>query len=130
MSGATDYYIPHEARWPIVGSIGLFLFFMGFANWLNGRVLGRELFIAGSIVLVVMMFGWFGTVIKESESGTYNPQVDTSFRMCMMWFIFSEVMFFAAFFGALFYARAFSGPWLGGEGGGEKKVIVKRWFAG
>jgi len=91
---------------------------MGFANWLNGRALGRELFILGSVVLIVMMFGWFRTVIHESESGTYNPQVDTSFRMCMMWFIFSEVMFFAAFFGALFYARIFSGPWLGGEGGG------------
>jgi len=33
-----------------------------------------------------------------------------------MWFIFSEVMFFAAFFGALFYARQLSVPWLGGEG--------------
>ena len=36
--------------------------------------------------------------------------------MGMMWFIFSEVMFFAAFFGALFYARSLSVPWLGGEG--------------
>jgi cytochrome c oxidase subunit 3 len=36
--------------------------------------------------------------------------------MGMMWFIFSEVMFFAAFFGALFYARVLSVPWLGGEG--------------
>jgi len=54
-------------------------------------MLGRELFIIGTIILIVMMFGWFGTVIKESESGTYNAQVDTSFRMCMMWFIFSEV---------------------------------------
>ncbi len=122
MSGATDYYIPHEARWPIVGSIGLFAFFMGFANWLNGRALGRETFIIGSVILIVMMFGWFGTVIKESETGTYNSQVDTSFRMCMMWFIFSEVMFFAAFFGALFYARSFSGPWLGGEGGGGADI--------
>jgi cytochrome c oxidase subunit 3 len=34
----------------------------------------------------------------------------------MMWFIFSEVMFFAAFFGALFYARQLSVPWLAGLG--------------
>jgi len=122
MSGATDYYVPHEARWPIIGSIGLFIFFLGFAGWLNGQAFGRELFIAGAVVLVVMMFGWFSVVVKESEAGTYNSQVDTSFRMCMMWFIFSEVMFFAAFFGALFYARTFSGPWLGGEGGGGADV--------
>ncbi len=122
MSAATDYYVPHEARWPIVGSIGLFLFFFGFATWLNGGMLGREMFFAGLIVMVVMMFGWFGVVVRESEAGTYNSQVDTSFRMCMMWFIFSEVMFFAAFFGALFYARTFSGPWLGGIGGGGADV--------
>ena len=52
-----------------------------------------------------MMFGWFGTVINEGLKGIYNEQVDRSFRQGMMWFIFSEVMFFAAFFGALFYAR-------------------------
>ncbi len=62
------------------------------------------------------MFGWFGTVISESVAGKYNKQVDTTYRMAMMWFIFSEVMFFAAFFGALFYARQLAGPWLGGEG--------------
>ena len=118
MDKTTKYYVPHAANWPIVGSIGLFVWFFGFATWLNGAALGREIFIVGTVIVVVMMFGWFGTVVKESESGTYSSQVDTSFRMSMMWFIFSEVMFFAAFFGALFYARTFSGPWLGGEGEG------------
>ena len=60
-----------------------------------------------------MLFGWFGTVIRESEGGLFNKQVDMSFRWAMSWFIFSEVMFFAAFFGALFYARVYSVPWLG-----------------
>jgi cytochrome c oxidase subunit III len=60
-----------------------------------------------------MMYGWFGEVIQESESGKYNKQVDKSFRMGMGWFILSEVFFFAAFFGALFYARILSVPWLG-----------------
>src|SRR5690606_15497665 len=69
------------------------------------------------LLLVAFMFaGWFGTVIRESESRFYNEAVDRSFRMGMMWFIFSEVMFFAAFFGALWYARQYSVPWLGGEG--------------
>lgn len=92
--------------------------FMGFGMMLNDRGMGTPLLIAGVGVLVFMMFGWFGLVVRESEAGTYNPQVDVSFRMSMMWFIFSEVMFFGAFFGALFYARTFSGPWLGGDGGG------------
>ena len=70
----------------------------------------------GAAILILMMFLWFGEVIGESERGTYNDQVDKSFRMGMMWFILSEVMFFACFFGALFYARQLSLPWLGGEG--------------
>ncbi|MFK7892739.1 MAG: cytochrome c oxidase subunit 3, partial [Granulosicoccus sp.] len=118
MSSATGYYIPHAARWPIVGSIGLFIFFYGFATWLNDGPFGKEMFFIGMAVVVVMMFGWFAQVVRESETGTYNTQVDTSFRLSMMWFIFSEVMFFAAFFGALFYARTFSGPWTGGIGEG------------
>jgi len=52
-------------------------------------------------------------VARESEGGKYNPQVDVSFRWGMSWFIFSEVMFFAAFFGALFYIRNLSVPDLG-----------------
>ena len=72
----------------------------------------------GLAIIVFMMFGWFGQVINESEPGLYNEQVDVSFRWGMGWFIFSEVMFFAAFFGALFYARNLSVPWLGGEGAG------------
>ena len=76
----------------------------------------------GILILITMFAGWFGTVISESESRLYNSAVDRSFRMGMMWFIFSEVMFFAAFFGALFYARQYSLPWLGGEG---VKVFTK-----
>jgi cytochrome c oxidase subunit 3 len=72
--------------------------------------------IPGFALLLFMFFGWFKTVIDENQAGTYNMQVDRSFRMGMMWFIFSEVMFFAAFFGALFYARVLSVPWLSGEG--------------
>ena len=63
-----------------------------------------------------MFHGWFKDVIKESLAGKYSKQVDVSFRMGMGWFILSEVMFFAAFFGALYYAREFSIPWLSGEG--------------
>ena len=70
----------------------------------------------GALLLAYMFFGWFATVIGENQHGIYNTQVDRSFRMGMMWFIFSEVMFFAAFFGALFYARTLSVPWLGGAG--------------
>jgi cytochrome c oxidase subunit 3 len=72
--------------------------------------------VIGLAMLAYMFVGWFRVVIGENQAGIFNLQVDRSFRMGMMWFIFSEVMFFAAFFGALFYARQLSVPWLGGEG--------------
>ena len=95
--GASTYYIPHSTHWPIVGSIGLMAFFAGFAMTLNDTPYGPVPLVIGALVLIYMMFGWFGQVALESERGTYDHQVDTSFRMGMMWFIFSEVMFFAAF---------------------------------
>jgi len=107
------YYLPAPSHWPIVGSVGMFLLLFGFASFLHGS--SSLIMIAGAAVIIFMLFGWFGTVINESLSGKYNNQVDTSFRMAMGWFIFSEVMFFAAFFGALFYARMYAIPWLGGS---------------
>jgi len=114
-----SYYVPHGSHWPIVGSFGLLGTVGGAGLWLNDAAsIGKPIMAVGIGLILFMMFGWFGTVIRESIGGKYNKQVDTSFRMGMMWFIFSEVMFFAAFFGALFYARALSVPWLGGEGHG------------
>jgi cytochrome c oxidase subunit 3 len=112
------YYIPHGTRWPIVGSLGMITMLASAAFWMNDAAAAPWTFLLGLAILIFMLFGWFGEVIRESEEGMYNDQVDTSFRMGMMWFIFSEVMFFACFFGALFYARMFSVPWLGGEGTG------------
>ena len=112
------YYVPHHSPWPFVGSITLFTTMVGVANWLNGHAWGQPVFFIGFLATLAVLFGWFGNVISESMAGKYNDQVDATFRMGMMWFIFSEVMFFAAFFGALFYARQFALPWLSGEGDG------------
>ncbi len=113
-----SYYVPHGSHWPIVGSVGVCTLMVGFANTLNEVTWGTPVMLVGFAILLFMLFGWFGTVIRENEAGTYNDQVDLSFRWGMFWFIFSEVMFFAAFFGALFYARQYSIPWLSGEGTG------------
>ena len=109
------YYVPHESRWPIVGSAAFFTLLLGAVALLNDWAPGWAM-LPGFALVVFMFIGWFRTVIGENQQGMYGLDVDRSFRMGMMWFIFSEVMFFAAFFGALFYARVLSVPWLGGEG--------------
>jgi cytochrome c oxidase subunit III len=116
------YYVPKNSYWPIVAAIAMFTTVYGAAHWLNAQPgeagFGKSMFWVGIVLVLFMFFGWFRSVIIESRAGSYNDQVDRSFRMGMLWFIFSEVMFFGAFFGALFYARIFSVPWLGGEGHG------------
>ena len=112
--GAKPYYfVPQPSHWPITGSCALFLLALGAASWFNAYAFGPWLVAAGFAVLIFMLFGWFGRVIDESEERLYNKRVDMSFRWSMSWFIFSEVMFFAAFFGALFYVRNLSVPGLG-----------------
>ena len=112
---AGHYYVPHGSPWPIVAAVALFSLMLGAVLFLDGAAPAWSL-LPGPLLLIFLFIGWFSTVIGENQKGIYNLQVDRSFRMAMMWFIFSEVMFFAAFFGALFYVRMFSVPWLGGEG--------------
>ena len=104
------YYVPGPSANPAIGSLALFLMAGGAVLSVNGISGGGLLLAAGFAVLVFMMFRWFGIVIGESEGGAFNNRVDVSFRWGMSWFIFSEVMFFSAFFGALFYMRSISVP--------------------
>jgi len=112
------YFVPQQSKWPLFASVFLFVTMLGLASWFNEISWGRTVFFVGIVGLAAILFKWFSDVVLESVSGYYNKSVDGSFRMGMVWFIFSEVMFFAAFFGALFYARSLSVPWLGGEGTG------------
>ena len=117
------YYVPHGSHWPLVGSVGLTTLVVGFASYLNGASSGMLIMLAGVAITIFMMFGWFGTVIRESQANMYNDQVDKSFRWGMSWFIFSEVMFFSAFFGALFYTRIYTIPWLAGTDPGTNELL-------
>ena len=115
MHAQTDhqaYYVPPPSIWPLVGSVALLTLATGFALLLGKMSAGPYVMALGAGILLIMLFGWFGAVIKESLGGKYSSQVDTSFRWGMVWFIFSEVLFFAGFFGALFYARHIALPML------------------
>ncbi len=104
------YFVPEGSPYPFLASIALFCIAMGGATYLNGYEFGPKLMSVGFLFMAVMLFIWFRKVIIESP--VYNMEVDKSFRMGMSWFIFSEVMFFAAFFGALYYLRMLAVPWL------------------
>jgi cytochrome c oxidase subunit 3 len=126
MSHTLDkYFVPEPSKFPIYGSFGLLCFGTGAVLWLNKVAAGPWVFSLGLVSLIFMLFGWFGQVIRESETGKYGKRVDASFRWSVGWFIFSEVMFFAAFFGVLFYVRVLSVPDLGG---GENASLLWNGF--
>ena len=106
----TSYFVPSPSHWPITAGIALLLTTSGAATWLNRGAAAPFIFGAGVLVLLYVLFGWFGSVIRESEAGLYNGQVDRSYRWSMAWFILSEAMFFGAFFSALFYLRFHAAP--------------------
>ncbi|MBX8530015.1 cytochrome c oxidase subunit 3 [Pseudomonas cichorii] len=116
------YYVPAQSKWPIIATLALLVTMFGLGTWFNDLKEGRPesngplIFFVGGLLVAYMMAGWFGAVVKEARAGMYSAQMDRSFRWGMVWFIFSEVMFFMAFFGVLFYVRVWTGPWLGGEG--------------
>jgi len=110
------YYVPDPSPWPIIGMVSMLLSLLGLALTINGVGFGLVILVIGLLLFIYLLFGWFRDVITENLNDCYNKQVDTSFRMGMLWFIASEVCFFVAFFGALFYIRHIALPWLGGEG--------------
>ena len=112
--GITPYYfVPSPSSHPAMAALGLFFVILGAGQWINGVGWGEYSLILGMVIWLYTLFIWFKQAIGESESGLYSERVDVSFRWSMSWFIFSEVMFFAAFFGALYWARVHSIPVLG-----------------
>ena len=94
-------------------AFGLFLVILGAGQWVNGAGWGAYVAAGRPGDLAVVLFQWFSQAIRESEGGLYSDRIDVSYRWSMSWFIFSEVMFFAAFFGALYWARVHAVPMLG-----------------
>ena len=112
--GTTPYYfVPAPSRHPAMAALGLFFVILGAGQWINGHGWGAYSLLLGLAIWLGTLFQWFSQAIGESESGQYSDRIDVSYRWSMSWFIFSEVMFFAAFFGALYWARVHALPNLG-----------------
>ncbi len=111
--GQPYYFVPAPSRHPASAAAGLLLVIFGASQWVNGASWGMWVCLAGLVVWAFVLQQWFRQAIGESEGGFYGKRIDTSFRWSMSWFIFSEVMFFGAFFGALYWARLHSVPDLG-----------------
>jgi len=122
------YHVPEKSKLAVCATIGLILSIFGAASIMNDMTFGDPgkatsswtIFLLGLFFFVATLFNWFRITIKENIAGMNSAQLKKSYVLGMFWFIFSEVMFFFAFFGALFYIRVLVGPWLAGEGEGGR----------
>ncbi len=133
MTGQTSteyekYYVPEKSRLALCATTGLILSIYGASGIMNDMTFGDpdeatnswSIFLFGMFFFAATLFSWFRTAIRENIAGLNSAQLKKSYVLGMFWFIFSELMFFFAFFGALFYVRNLAGPWLGGEGDGGR----------
>lgn len=111
--GTPYYYVPGLSRHPVMAATGLFFVILGAGQWINGVEWGKWSLAFGLAWWLVVLYQWFRDAVTESEGGLYSRKIDISYRWSMSWFIFSEVMFFGAFFTALWWARSHSVPSLG-----------------
>jgi cytochrome c oxidase subunit 3 len=122
------YYVPEKSKMAVMATIGLILSIYGAASIMNDMTFGDpteptsswSIFLCGLFFFLATLFVWFRMAIRENIAGMNSAQLKKSYVLGMYWFIFSEVMFFFAFFGALFYLRNLAGPWLAGEGDGGR----------
>ena len=122
------YYVPEKSKLAVCATIGLILSIFGAASIMNDMTFGDpeestyswSIFLIGLFFFMATLFSWFKIAIQENIAGLNSAQLKKSYVLGMFWFIFSEVMFFFAFFGALFYVRALVGPWLAGDGDGGR----------
>ncbi|MDD2924415.1 cytochrome c oxidase subunit 3 [Rhodoferax sp.] len=113
-AGRGHYFVPAASNYSTYLSVGVFLTALGFIFQINGTPAGVWSMLAGAALILYVVVGWFGELISENVRGVYTKWEDRSYRIGMVWFIFSEVMFFACFFGALYYIRRIALPELGG----------------
>jgi len=111
-AAAPYYFVPGPSKWPMLAGISLLVTMIGASAWVNDASWGMAVNLVGIAMTLAVLYFWFGDAIAESEKGLYSQRIDLSYRWSMGWFIFSEVMFFGAFFGALYYARSITMPWL------------------
>ncbi|MAZ24844.1 MAG: cytochrome c oxidase subunit 3 [Porticoccaceae bacterium] len=114
MAEQGNYYVPEQSKLPLLAALGMGTMGFGAATWvIDGQ--SATVFVVGLAILAIVMYKWWSVVIEENMRGMVSDQLKHSYVLGMLWFIFSEVMFFAAFFGALFYVRVLVNPWIGGE---------------
>jgi heme/copper-type cytochrome/quinol oxidase subunit 3 len=111
-----DFFIPGNSIWPPVCCLGAGLMMYGLLLLLHVKplIFGETVFGVGILTVLTGAFQWFFKLVYESRHRGFRhvPEVlELGNRYGMIFFIVSEVMFFAAFFAAFFFLRSYKPVW-------------------
>lgn len=97
------YHLVDPSPWPLLTALALMVTVLGVVLKLHGQL--SYLWLLGLLGVIVCAALWWKDVVAEKAHHT--KAVVGGLRLGMVLFIISEVCFFAAFFGAYFYAALF-----------------------
>jgi cytochrome c oxidase subunit 3 len=111
-----DFFVPPQSIWPFVNCVGAGCMMAGMVLLLHAKpaIIGQGVTAAGLLLILTSAFQWFMKLVREARVRGFKqvPAVlDIGNRYGMIFFIVSEVMFFAAFFAAFFYLRSYNPEW-------------------
>jgi heme/copper-type cytochrome/quinol oxidase subunit 3 len=102
---AHSYHLVDPSPWPLIASLGAFMFTTGGVLYMHRFLGGWSLFITGFSLILYVMYTWWRDIVREA---TFEDQhtiiVQKGLRLGMLLFIASEIMFFFAFFWAFFHS--------------------------
>lgn len=99
------FHLVDPSPWPILASIGAFMFTLGLVLYINEFVTEFELFETGFVIVLYAMGAWWRDVIREATfEDNHSAVVRKGIRLGMALFIISEVMFFFSFFWGFFHS--------------------------
>ena len=103
------FHMVRPSPWPVVGAVGALVLALGLIVMMHGH--GPALLIAGVLLILATMAGWWRDVIREAVvEAAHTLPVRHGLRVGVGLFILSEVMFFAAFFWAFFHSALLVSP--------------------
>jgi len=109
------FHLVDPSPWPLLGAFGALMATFGGVLTMHGYNGGKALFYLGIFTIIYTMYVWWRDIVREGTyEGQHTKAVQSGLRMGVLFFIFSEVMFFVAFFWGFFHSSLNPSPFIGG----------------
>jgi cytochrome c oxidase subunit 3 len=115
-----DFFVPQNSIWPPLSCFGIGILFFGFVMLLHPADFGvapivpKLMMGSGALLAAFGIFKWFAKIVGESRERGFKQVplvIELANKYGIIFFILSEVMFFAAFFAAWFYLSGANSVW-------------------